>query len=92
MPLAGQGFLCPWIPGFPVTPSVGADIVTSSPVILSVLEHLEVELHLGVVGLLCAAFLNSGDPKSGPQACTLSPLPTEHLLSLVARFHILMDV
>ncbi len=45
---AGWGFLCPWIP---VTPSVGADVVASLSVILGMLEHLRVELPLGVVGL-----------------------------------------
>lgn len=36
---------------FPVTPSVGADVVASSPMILDVLEHLGLELPLSVVGL-----------------------------------------
>ena len=35
----------------PVTPSVGADVVASSPMILDVLEHLGLELPLSVVGL-----------------------------------------
>ena len=35
----------------PVTPSVGADVVASSPMILGVLERLRVELLLGFVGL-----------------------------------------
>jgi hypothetical protein len=46
MPLTRQGFLCPCILGDSVTPDVGA-----FPVILRVLEHLGVELPLGVVGL-----------------------------------------
>jgi hypothetical protein len=51
MPLGGWRFLHPWILGDPVTPDVGSDVVTSSPVILGMLEHLEGELPLGVVGL-----------------------------------------
>ena len=51
VPLASWGFLCPWIPGVPVIPSVGAYVVASSPVVLGMLEHLGVELLLGVVGL-----------------------------------------
>ena len=39
------------IPLVPVTPGVGADIVASSPMILSMLEHLEMELPLDVVRL-----------------------------------------
>jgi hypothetical protein len=46
MPLARQGFLCPWILGDSVTPDVVA-----FPVILGVLEHLRVALPLGVVEL-----------------------------------------
>jgi hypothetical protein len=46
MPLAKQEFLCPWILGASATPDVGA-----FPVILGVVEHLGVELLLGVVGL-----------------------------------------
>lgn len=45
IPVAEWGFLHPWIP---VTPGGGADIV-ASPVLLGVLEHLGVELLLGVV-------------------------------------------
>ena len=37
--------------GDSVTPGVVADVVASSPLILGMLEHLEVELPLGVVGL-----------------------------------------
>ena len=42
-----------WVPAFggmgiPITSSVEADVVTSSPVILDILEHLEVELSLGI--------------------------------------------
>jgi hypothetical protein len=50
MLLDDQGFLCPWIPGFPVTPRDGNDAVDSSPVILGMLENLGVELPLSVVG------------------------------------------
>lgn len=52
MPLTGQRFLCPQILGDPVTVGVGIDVVASSPVILSLLEHLRVEFPLGVVGLV----------------------------------------
>ena len=38
-------------PGDPVPLGVGADVVVSSPLILSVLDHLGVELPLCVVGL-----------------------------------------
>jgi len=51
IPLAKWGSLCHWIPWVPVTPSVVADIVASSPVILCMLEQLGIELLLGVVGL-----------------------------------------
>ena len=51
MPLAGWGFLHSWILLVPVTPSVVANVVASSPMILGMLEYLEVELPLGVVGL-----------------------------------------
>jgi hypothetical protein len=51
VPLARRGFLCPWIPGVPIIPGVGADGVASSPVILGMLEYLGVELPLGVVGM-----------------------------------------
>lgn len=38
--LAQWGFLHSWIPGDPVTPGVWAVVVASSPLMLSVLEHL----------------------------------------------------
>ena len=46
MPLERQEFLCPWILRDSVTPDVGA-----IPVILVVLEHLGMELSLGIVRL-----------------------------------------
>jgi hypothetical protein len=50
---AGQaGFLCPWIWLVPVIPGVGIDVfLTSDSMVLSMLECLELELPLGVVGL-----------------------------------------
>ena len=50
MPLAGHGFLCPWIPGVPVIPGVRTDIV-ASPVILGISENLGIGLPLDVVGV-----------------------------------------
>ena len=50
VPLAGRGFLGPWIPGVPGTLGVRADIVASL-VIMGMLEHVGVKLPLGVVGL-----------------------------------------
>ena len=50
MPLARQGFLHPWILRIPVTLSVRAEVVVSSPMILGMLEHLRVKLLLDVVG------------------------------------------
>ena len=50
VPLAGKGVLGPWILGDSVTPGVGANVV-ASPLILGVLEHLEMELPQNVVGL-----------------------------------------
>ena len=46
-------FLGAWVPLVPVTPGVGADVVsyTSEPMILGMLEHLGVDLPLGVLGL-----------------------------------------
>ena len=52
--------LCHWpggdslVPGFlevPVTPRVGANVLATSPMILSLLEHLGVKLPLGIVEL-----------------------------------------
>ena len=40
VPLAGQGFLHRWILLDPVTPSVGTDVVASSPMMLCMLEYL----------------------------------------------------
>ena len=40
VPLAGQGFLHRWILLDPVTPSVGTDVVASSPMMLCMLECL----------------------------------------------------
>jgi hypothetical protein len=51
VPLTRWGFLCPWIAGVAITPGVGANVVAPSLVILGMLEHLGVELTLGVVGL-----------------------------------------
>ena len=53
VPLARWVFQCPWIPRVPVSPGVGVgtDVVAFSPMILGMLEHLGVELPLGVVGL-----------------------------------------
>lgn len=57
MSLARLGFLCPWIPGAPVTLSIEADIMASSTMILSMLEHMGVELSLGVLGLVAELVL-----------------------------------
>lgn len=46
MPLAGPGFLGPWILGDPVTRGVRVDFVVS-PMILDISEHLEFRLPLG---------------------------------------------
>jgi hypothetical protein len=51
MPLAGWGLLNPWILVVPATHGVGANVVASSPVILGVIEHLGLNLPLGVVEL-----------------------------------------
>ena len=52
VPLAVWGFLHPWSPGgSQLLLGFGADIVTSSPVILGMLEHLRLELALSVVRL-----------------------------------------
>lgn len=50
-PLAVQGFLLPWIPLVLVTSGIGVDVVASSPMILGMLDHLQIELPLGVWGL-----------------------------------------
>ena len=69
-------FLGAWVPLVPVTSCVGADVcvlLTSDPMILGVLEHLGVDLPLGVVGL-AAEF----PPKvcSGHQTTLEGPLTT----------------
>lgn len=51
MPLTGWGFLHPWILRDPVTQGVEADVVSSSLVVLHVLEHLGVGLPVSVVGM-----------------------------------------
>jgi hypothetical protein len=51
VPLAGQEFMHPWIVLISVNPSVGADVVGSSPMMLYMLECLGDRLPLGVVGL-----------------------------------------
>ena len=52
MTLAGQGLLPPWISGMgwvQVTADVRVDVVACFPLILAMLEHLGIELLLGVV-------------------------------------------
>lgn len=51
VPMTGKGSCIPGSWGVPVTLGVGVVVVASLPVILGVLEHLGVELPLGVVGL-----------------------------------------
>lgn len=51
MSLAVQDFLHPWVLGNPVTPGVGPDVVSCSPVMLGILQHLGLELPLAVMGL-----------------------------------------
>lgn len=44
-------FLHPWVLGNPVTPGVRPDVVSFSPVMLGVLQHLGFEIPLAVMGL-----------------------------------------
>jgi len=66
--LAGREILHPWILGVPVTLGIGADVLASSPIILGMLEHREIQLSLDVGGLCRARaqglFSGPGDPVS----------------------------
>lgn len=65
MPLAGWRFLHLWILWVPVTPGVGADVVTSFPVILGMSVHWGVWLPLGVVRLVSRSAQGTGSEQKG---------------------------